>query len=332
MSTKLGPYVGISSVESLEDDYSKDDDYIVKKIKILLLFFFVAATLLTIFVFGQALISPKREEFVKNLLLRNAILEGDEWRFTYNNRSDIGNCNYFKDHILDGEVVNYGWNNLIIKVGDNMLLRKINLDGKYFNECLSKYPKSVNFQRLCIERLSLTIINEIALSLLRDKNSTQPSVVAYCIPNEFTNYLDKLYLLERYDKTYNLSSIKFNEEGMNNNLIDKIFSFLLKFSPLNVEMDEKIKLSSDTLTSTEPSSNKVSEAQRKAAICNLFRRAISKHIFVVDRVQMYRKNTLTKFNNLIAEMKTLCLDSKLNPKVNEQFITIIKELNELSLI
>uniref|UniRef100_A0A0N5C3D7 Transmembrane protein n=1 Tax=Strongyloides papillosus TaxID=174720 RepID=A0A0N5C3D7_STREA len=198
----MNAYQDIETI-SLIGDYSKKDEYILKKIKVLLLILFFAATILTTFVFTQALYTPKKEEYIRNLLHNNATIVDDEWRFTFNETNNkIGNCETFKNIFRENEDFSNKLGNDFIKIGNDKVLKRINLEGKKFTDCLSKYPRSINFQKLCLERLSLSLINDIAKALINQKKKNDSSVVAYCIPKDYLNSLDKIYLLEKIGNNY----------------------------------------------------------------------------------------------------------------------------------
>ncbi|CEF69878.1 Hypothetical protein SRAE_2000452400 [Strongyloides ratti] len=214
-------YIQLESVNSL-NEISEKDKFILKKIKALLILFFVSACMLTLFIFSQALFILKKEDIIKNLLRNNATIVNNEWRFTFNESNNIiGNCEIFKNLSLSNEEFIGKSSKEYIKIGNDKILKRINLEGKKFTDCLLKYPRSINFQKFCLEQLSFSLINDIANALKNQIGKKETTVVAYCIPKDYLNSLDKIYLLETVGK---------NTFTMKSNILDYFTNYPVKTS------------------------------------------------------------------------------------------------------
>uniref|UniRef100_A0A0K0E2E9 Transmembrane protein n=1 Tax=Strongyloides stercoralis TaxID=6248 RepID=A0A0K0E2E9_STRER len=192
-------YIQLNSINSY-NKVLENDKYILKKIKTLLVLFFVTACILTLFVFSQALFVLKREDMIKSLLHNNATIINGEWRFMFNkSNNEVGNCDIFKNLSLNNQNFVGQSSKEYIKIDHYRILKRTNLEGKKFTDCLLKYPRSISFQKFCLEQLGLTLINDIA-NALKNQEKNEATVIAYCIPKDYLHSIDKIYLLQAIGK------------------------------------------------------------------------------------------------------------------------------------
>uniref|UniRef100_A0A0K0EQY3 Protein kinase domain-containing protein n=1 Tax=Strongyloides stercoralis TaxID=6248 RepID=A0A0K0EQY3_STRER len=227
----------IIDIESLKSynkiSYNKKENFLVKT-KIIILLFFITIIIFSCLIYGNYNFFIKNEDLFHNILNKNIHLVNDEWRFSYLNDDIIGNCDYLDNLNIENNIIGSGWNKKVVAIDSNRVLKKINLEGKTFSECFLNYPGNTMSQKNCIKNLAKSFINEIGNVMNYQNIDNVPTVYAYCIPKDYANSIDKLFIVEeRGDK---LDMIKLGQSTIKERLqiFENLFNFLLTIFPLRI--------------------------------------------------------------------------------------------------
>uniref|UniRef100_A0A0N5B6M0 Protein kinase domain-containing protein n=1 Tax=Strongyloides papillosus TaxID=174720 RepID=A0A0N5B6M0_STREA len=319
--------IDIESLKSHNKTIHEKEENFLKKIKIIIFLFFIALILFTSLIYGHYNSSMKHEDLLYSILNKNIHLVGDEWRFSYLNDDIIGNCDYIDNLDFENIIIGSGWNKKVVAIDSNRVLKKINLEGKTFSECFSNYPGNTIRQKNCIKNLAKSFINEIGNVMNYQNIDNVPRVYAYCIPRDYANSIDKLFIVEeRGDK---LDMIKLGQSTIKERLkiFENLFNFLLTISPLRINdfRRQQFIIVQDTpkLVDWDDVNIAGKEEWNKYTGCKFFDTFIKLHLIYENEDKIIGKENYSNILNKINLLSTICSQRDTNEAVINNILELL---------